>query len=188
MSVIVSNSKSGLGRFGNAIRFSICSLLTFFCLLFIFWLLVSYWGISYTYTGSLPSGIYVRSEGGITRGALVSFDPNKDDKLKAFLDEFAIRGSKYIWMKKVVGMPGDRIDISSDHVIQVNGQKLCNAKVFRIKPKRDVGEFHLVQYPFTVPSDEYYVLGTNQYSLDSRYFGTVSKRMILEVNEPLLTW
>ena len=68
-------------------------------------------------------------------------------------------------IKRVVGMPGDHVEIRSDG-IYVNGERLRDD--FPIP--EDSGSFSDV----TVPDHEFYVLGDNRnHSTDSRVFGTV---------------
>src|SRR5579884_3408719 len=76
------------------------------------------------------------------------------------------------YIKRVIGMPGDRIEIDNGAVI-VNGQRLNEAYV--PPDYRD----DLSMPPETVPPDEYFVLGDHRKSSnDSRMWGTVPRRFI----------
>ena len=68
-------------------------------------------------------------------------------------------------VKRVIGLPGDVIEIESGYVIR-NGQKLPEPYVVS-RDRRTIGEV-------TVPEDSYYVLGDNRRrSTDSRDWGFV---------------
>ena len=75
------------------------------------------------------------------------------------------------FVKRVIGIPGDIIDIDGYHVY-VNGeiQKFSLNKTDRIHEN----------YPVIVPEGEYFVLGDNRSkSLDSRNWGTLKEESII---------
>lgn len=82
-----------------------------------------------------------------------------------------IRGEKevkYI-IKRVIGIPGDTIDIKDGHVY-VNGNRLDEAYV-----RGQTFERLDLSYPITIPENKYFVLGDNrERSLDSRDLGLIS--------------
>jgi signal peptidase I len=111
-------------------------------------------------------------------------------------------------VKRVVGMPGDRLRINAGHVI-VNGIVLDEpyaafepvggnlagddfpARVYT-NPEVDPDWWKQMQSltrdgELVVPQDEYFVLGDNRnHSLDSRYWGFVSRQQI--VARPLVIY
>ncbi len=74
-------------------------------------------------------------------------------------------------VKRVIGLPGDVIEIDSGEVIR-NGVKLVEPYVVH----RDIGTFG----PIEVPDNSYYVLGDNRLvSSDSRHWGFISDDHII---------
>lgn len=76
------------------------------------------------------------------------------------------------YIKRVIGEPGDRIEIRDDHVF-VNGQRLVEPYL-RPGLKTTCESAQQNCGPLTVPNDAVLVLGDNRgNSEDSRYFGVV---------------
>jgi signal peptidase I len=83
--------------------------------------------------------------------------------------------SSQTYIKRVVGLPGDRLSIHNGHVIR-NGK--AEADSFTI-PCDGAGECTF-PHTFTVPSGDYYMMGDNRPdSLDSRFWGPVPKAWII---------
>ena len=83
---------------------------------------------------------------------------------------YPITSSQHM-VKRVIGLPGDVIEIEEGYVIR-NGQKLPETYVFD-RDRRTISEV-------TVPSDSYYVLGDNRRrSTDSRDWGFVPSDHII---------
>jgi signal peptidase I len=101
---------------------------------------------------------YAYRLGSIERGDVVVFrypgDPSKN------------------YIKRVVGIPGDRIEIFRGEVL-VNGNRLEEPYVIKqYRDERSMSEL-------TVPEDEYFVLGDHRnLSSDSRDFGVVEREAI----------
>lgn len=114
------------------------------------------------------------------RGDIITFVPPHTDVL---------------YVKRVVGIPGDQIGFSGRDVI-INGEKLSYNQLV-VEPTNEIGQEllgnanHLIQYGpdgqlptyngfFTVPEDRYFVLGDHRNnSADSRYWGFVLSDQIM---------
>ena len=77
---------------------------------------------------------------------------------------------------RVIGAPGDTIEISDSNRPIVNGNAIVEDMIYYDTPKRD----EMVNYPLTLGEDEYFILvDGRKEGLDSRYFGPVNKKEIL---------
>ena len=80
-------------------------------------------------------------------------------------------------IKRVIGIPGDWIEIDIDGTVYLNGEKLDEPYVEQLA----VGECDL-EFPFQVPQEQYFVLGDmRDSSIDSRntLIGCVEKDQIV---------
>ena len=95
---------------------------------------------------------------------------NKVSKVDRF-DIVVISSDKSsdILIKRVIGLPGETIEIKDNQII-INGKVL----------KENFGRGTTSDYPLTtIPKNEYFVLGDNRpISADSRLFGTFDKKEI----------
>ena len=67
-------------------------------------------------------------------------------------------------IKRVIGIPGDWIEIDTDGTVYLNGEKLDEPYAERLA----VGECDL-EFPFQVPQEQYFVMGDmRESSIDSR--------------------
>jgi signal peptidase I len=89
-----------------------------------------------------------------------------------------------IFMKRIVGMPGETIEIRNREVF-INGKKIDEPYVQFLRPSTD-GTFAEGTFngdsvaPTVIPADAYFVLGDNRdNSLDSRFIGPVQRRHFL---------
>jgi len=99
----------------------------------------------------------------VERGDIVSFE--KEDE---------------IFIKRVIGVGGDEIDISIDGVLLINGERLTELYIQGETTRESFG----ILLPYIVPHGNYFVMGDNRLnSIDSRSeeFGVVKEPQILGV-------
>ena len=80
-------------------------------------------------------------------------------------------------IKRVIGLPGDWIEIDTDGTVYLNGEKLDEPYV----EKMALGECDL-EFPFQVPQEQYFVIGDmRESSIDSRntLIGCIAKDQIV---------
>ena len=76
------------------------------------------------------------------------------------------------WVKRVIGLPGDKVEVRGDGTVYVNGQQLEEPYL----PPHHSG----TSGTWTVPEDQYFVMGDNRSaSLDSRAKGPVPRNRII---------
>lgn len=94
---------------------------------------------------------------------LVVFEKTVDDK-------------KQMFVGRVIGAPGDTVDINAANRPAVNNNSISEPMIFYETPKRG----DRVSYPLTLGDDEYFILVDGRTEgMDSRYFGPVKKKEIL---------
>ena len=104
-------------------------------------------------------------------------------KAEDFADKFKKKGvrANERYIKRVIGLPGDIIDIR-DKEVYVNGVKEIQTYVVGATPTFDG------QYPITVPEGRLFVMGDNrEVSKDSRSIGCIDVRSV-EGKASMVLW
>jgi signal peptidase I len=83
-------------------------------------------------------------------------------------------GAGGTFVKRIVGLPGERVTVGADGFVSINGKRLDESEY--IEPRRRGGE----DDSLTVPEGRYYLLGDNrQKSCDSRVWGALEEDRII---------
>lgn len=125
----------------------------------------------FAYDVRLPSNIWLDTTNG--KVLYKSGDPERGDIVVFKFPE----DERKDFIKRVIGLPGDTIEIR-EKVVTINGEVIDEPYVMHTKanmmPIRD--NFG----PFTVPADQFFVMGDNREgSYDSRWWGTVKREKIV---------
>ena len=85
-------------------------------------------------------------------------------------------GAGGTFVKRVIGLPGDKIREGADGVVYVNGKRLQEPY---IRPERRRESGHMGE-DWTVPKDSYFMVGDNRgQSCDSRVWGAVPRKNLI---------
>ncbi|GJL52941.1 MAG: hypothetical protein NPIRA02_00730 [Nitrospirales bacterium] len=79
-----------------------------------------------------------------------------------------------LWLKRVVGMPGDRVDVQED-AVRVNGQIVARG----LRRDRAGHSLQVAHLKSPIPNNSVFVSLPHPRSFDSRYFGYVDMNDIL---------
>jgi len=110
----------------------------------------------------------------VDRLSYLAGDPKRDDVVIFYLDE----DPTYYYVKRVIGLPGDKLHLEKDGVFLVDPQTGVRHKLSEpfIMPDPNPSEHFLsdtneLGQDFTVPQGRYFVMGDNrEHSKDSRFF------------------
>lgn len=82
------------------------------------------------------------------------------------------------WVKRVIGLPGDVIDIVDGKVYR-NGELLDETAYLDEGVTSEILGADPIDFPFTVPEEHYFLMGDNRFvSQDSRYIGAIPREDI----------
>lgn len=109
---------------------------------------------------------------------------NKKVKRNSVVNFINPSGDKCI--KRVVGVPGDTIEVGSSFGVKINGKTIDNIDHrYLVKPPgQSQGDFlkTIKEDKYTLKSNQYYLVGDNKdHSTDSRHFGPIDFSNILSI-------
>ena len=148
------------------------------------------YGLTYQYSQSVRPGWYFKKpiNKTIYKGEMVLFNPDK--KLDRFIASRGWKKEGVPLLKKVVGVPGDKICLKGNDFL-INNNKIAEIKKYdskhRLLPNywrdKDVSIKYRIGFKspgcFLLNKSEYLVLGLHSKdSFDSRYFGPISSKLI----------
>ncbi|MBP3887570.1 MAG: signal peptidase I [Cellulosilyticum sp.] len=82
------------------------------------------------------------------------------------------------WVKRVIGKPGDEIDIIDGKVYR-NGEMLDESAYLAEGMTSEPFGMDPIEFPYIVPEDHYFLLGDNRMvSQDCRYLGAIAREDI----------
>jgi signal peptidase I len=85
-----------------------------------------------------------------------------------------------MWCHRIVGLPGETIDIVNGGVV-INGvEQPIPAKMAGIRYVAEITGETKTKFPYKIPDNAYFLLGDNTYNaLDSRYAGAIPRDNII---------
>jgi conjugative transfer signal peptidase TraF len=163
-------------------------LLLFFIATFCFFMLLKH-HVIVNLTSSMPRGIYIeKKKTFLQQGDIIALCLPKQLRQFALQRGYVLRGfycpqGTTPLIKEIIACPGDHV-LLSDNYIQVNHIS------YRIKKfDADYKRRHLTVYPNGhYQATGYWLLGRNEHSWDSCYFGEIKSKDILCVLRPIFIW
>lgn len=148
-------------------------------------------GIHFTYTDSLPMGLYRSVTGVPTRGALVSICLPDDlyilAKERGYGRPGRCPGGIAPLLKQVVAMSGDSVSVT-DSGLTVNGIEIPNtARMHHDSQGRSIQMIDAGIYR-TGNNELWLIANHSTRSWDSRYFGPITLGQVQSVMQPLIAW
>lgn len=134
-------------------------------------------GFRINVTGSMPKGLYFLQSSNLLKRndfVVVKLPPNQ---LLIGMQRQYVVTSDTLLLKRLIALPGDKVGFKNSKVI-VNGAFVYEAQRFA-KDKHGREMNPIKDGAYLCSRDDYWVLGMNDLSWDSRYFGAVSRKDIL---------
>lgn len=105
---------------------------------------------------------------------------HEEGKIKSFIKYLPIKNPGEVdYIKRVIGLPGDQIDIRKGYVYRKSVGDKDFVKLEEPYTKTTTDSKGM-QLPFTVPEDQLFVMGDNrEKSLDSRQIGTIEMDTVI---------
>ena len=127
--------------------------------------------VLYNHSPSIPVGFYLRTDGVVTRSAIVTVRASDVAPIEARLRNFD--GPRDRFIKHVAGLGGDVVCASGSEV-SINGRRVAvrSAADSRGRRLQDWQGCHRLR------GDELFLLGDTPESFDSRYWGPVRRSQI----------
>jgi conjugative transfer signal peptidase TraF len=134
--------------------------------------------VLYNHSTSLPPGLYIRTNGGATRTAIVTVRAAEVAPAYARMRDFTAPGDRFI--KRVAAIGGESVCASGDAVT-------LDRRIVLRRQARDSAGRLLPRWSGcrTLGSDEILLLGDTPDSFDGRYWGPISRKLIEGVWRPL---
>ncbi len=108
----------------------------------------------------------------------ISYRFNEPERFDIIVFPFQYQENTY-YIKRIIGLPGETVQIDEDGVIYINGEVLYESYGREIIDSDKIG---IAEEPITLGPDEYFVLGDNRnHSSDSRIpeVGNIKKEQII---------
>lgn len=156
---------------------------SYFKLLLIIFIIV-YIGKLYFYnnyciniTPSIPKGIYkLKDIEKLERDKIVYIEIPDNAKNIIWNREYLPKHIHYL-VKYIKGIPGDTIQVKNGNNLYINGELRGNIRKYDLQGKKLDSELPI---DYVLKEDEYILLGSDDNSYDSRYFGIIKKDKILK--------
>jgi len=125
----------------------------------------------YNHSPSMPVGLYMRSDAGLARGAIVTVRAR--DVASGLASARGFDGPADRFIKRVAAMAGDE-------VCAVNGRLRINGAKLAAVPMRGQTNMSLAAWSGcrTLSADEVLLLGDAPNSFDGRYWGPIDARLV----------
>ena len=123
-------------------------------------------------SASVPVGLWRRTDGPVQRGDIVEvlFEAFRSvDWVPEAYHRKNDFGRVAPYLKRVAGLPGDRIDVDGDGLISVNGQIVPDSAPLSVD--RGGNALRAFPLPLQLASNEVWLLSDSPRGFDSRYLG-----------------
>jgi len=140
-------------------------------------------------TPSMPRGIYLSVPLALVPGVIVveclPLELATFGKERGYLHDGNCPGHAISVLKRIVGVPGDTIELGDTYVAIDGTLRLDGFLVERDFKGREIPK--VARQTFTLGAGEYFLLGTHPRSWDNRYTGLTYRENIIDTVVPVLT-